>query len=440
MITLGVDAALVDPATMALLPLEPNNFSVFFHEYIHYLQNITTPAGYHSFRRALDLWSLFRETVDQSGVSQGSASLSQERSAWVSQLLEISEAFDGWVDSNLPDSFDVDSFTVDSVSSHPSELTLGAQTSRVTEVIVKGSARDPNGSADTYSYRFGTIAIMEGLAFELDQIMASGELGTNKPKHAAPAFPYHVLRKLIASQIPAADSLSIIRLGCLSLMSNDPAGALFDLSRFANENLATGLTLHESIDRIGAGQIVSLIEAVIAVDIPDHRSRFAKGTIGKAIAHVHELFETHLRARVQNLFLESLALTPEGRVDLGGVSTLLGSIPPCAVLQERSGSKHEPDRDLLWVSGDRQYSLRDELAVLHCALHFMLIHLDFDSILATRDVDKSHCPFYTCCSLPLRTANPKTCRQEPWKAFSWTGWTTSERCWYAAGVASSIGG
>src|SRR5690242_20263499 len=103
MISLGPNAAFVDRSTLAPLPLDATCVSVLFHEYLHYLQNITTPAGYHSFRRALEVWRLFRETVGPGGTSAGSASLTSERAEWVAQYLAVGDAFNGEVEVDLPD-------------------------------------------------------------------------------------------------------------------------------------------------------------------------------------------------------------------------------------------------------------------------------------------------------------------------------------------------
>jgi hypothetical protein len=437
MITLGQDAAFIDPSTLVPLPLDNDRVSILFHEYVHYLQNIATAAGYHSFRRALDGWRLFRETVGTDGSCAGSASLPPERAEWVAQYLAIGDMFDGDVDVDLPDTFVVDSFDIDEVNAVPVAMPIGTLTAHVTTVTFRGTARDPKGATEPYEYHFGTVAVMEGVAYELDQIVARGASGKGTPKYPSPPFPYHVLRKLITHHFPNADTRSVLRMGCLALMSNDPAGAISDLCRIAVEKLARGASLEEAIDQVDATQIHDLNDAIRSVDIPDHEHAFQGGTLGKGIAYVHGLFKEHLAARKYEPCLELAAVRSDERVDFDGVRKLFERIRPCMVLQQGRGSDSKLGRDLLWVNGDHGFNVRDELAVLHCALHFMSSHLGQDCFVESADAESSACPFYTCCSLPLRTKSPGICKRRPWKSFSWHGWPTTERCWYASAVASS---
>jgi hypothetical protein len=439
MITLGQDAAFIDLSTLAPLPLDNDRVSILFHEYVHYLQNIATAAGYHSFRRALDGWRLFRETVGTNGTCAGSVSLTPERAEWIAQYLAIGDMFDGDVDVDLPDTFVVDSFDIDNVDAVPTTMPIGALTTLVTTVTLKGSAADLMGANEPYEYHFGSVAVMEGVAYELDQIVGRGASGKGTPKYPSPPFPYHVLRKLISHHLTNADIRSILRMGCLALMSNDPAGALLDLCRAVGENLAREAGFEEAINKVDSSQIHALNDAIRTIDIPDHEQAFKGGPLGNAIAYINALFKEHLAARTHEPCLELEAVTSDGRVDLDGVRKLLERIAPCVVLQQGRGSDNELGRDLLWVSGDRGFDVRDELAVLHCVLHFMFSHLGQDCFVETAYAEPSACPFYTCCSLPLRTQSPGICKRRPWKAFSWHGRPTAERCWYASAVASSVG-
>jgi hypothetical protein len=440
-ITLGPEVPIVDATTLRLLPLDNDRLSVLFHEYAHYLQNIATPAGYHSFRKALDLWRLFKETVDPDGSSRGSDALAPEKADWVSQFLAITRAFDGQVEPDLPKHVEAVSFTIAGVARSALTFQLGPATSLISDVQLTGEIKDKAGSKLPFEYHLGAIAVMEGVAHELDQIVARGVTGSDSPTYQPPPFPYHVLRKFILHLLPAADTVTILRLGCLSLLSNDPAGALSDLCDFVGSKVAKKISFSAAMDDIfkTSTQIHALTDhAILAVDIPEHDSAFCNaGTLGLAVLHVNERFRRYLAARKINPFLELLALTENGNVDYDGIRRLFEQIPPCAVLQESTGSDNTLGRDLLWASDDSGFALRDEMAVLHSALHLMLSHLGKDSILETKYIDPCQCPFYTCCSLSLRRKNPGICKRKPWEAAHWPGWPDGERCWYGAAVLAS---
>ena len=272
MITLSPDHPIVDPTTFKLLPLNDDTISVVFHEYSHYLQNIATVAGYHSFRRSISLWRLFTETVGPEGTSKGSDSLTPERSEWVAQYLAIAGRFDGDDEVNLPKTLKIQSFRITGITRTPFEPRLGTGTVLLTQVILRGEVSGRTNAKMPFEYHFGTIAIMEGLAHELDQIVAFGVDGRRTLKYVAPPFPYHALRELVAYVLPGADPISILRLGCLSLMSNDPAGALMDLCELTAARISYGMPLAVAIDNVVetcSERIEALTDAVLAHDIPE---------------------------------------------------------------------------------------------------------------------------------------------------------------------------
>ena len=56
------DPPLINPATLAMRMDDAEDFSTFVHEYWHYLQNLTTVAGFSSFELYHDLAARFHAT------------------------------------------------------------------------------------------------------------------------------------------------------------------------------------------------------------------------------------------------------------------------------------------------------------------------------------------------------------------------------------------
>src|SRR5258708_30919327 len=139
LITLPAAFGIVNPSDLTLNELDNDQLSVLFHEYVHYLQNIATPAGFHSFHRALDLYRLFRETVNPDCTSAGSKVMPEERQIWVRQYLSLADAFDGEVEPewSAPD-FVPDSFAIEACETTVREMPLQSTFASVTEVIVTG--------------------------------------------------------------------------------------------------------------------------------------------------------------------------------------------------------------------------------------------------------------------------------------------------------------
>ncbi len=418
MITLGPKFHMVNASDLSPKDLDDDQLSILFHEYIHYLQNISTVAGYHGFRRYLDLWRLFAETVGEDGTSAGSDALSKTHQQWVFQYLAIAYEFDGEWEPDWPDGFDPNSFEIEDFEVIPHELPIGDQTALVSAVTLYGRAVQDSMTVEEFAFQIGEVSISEGIAYELDQIVAAGEQGGKTPKYPSPPFPYEILRKFCELRCPGIDTLSVIRLGCLSLLSNDPAGALADLCMLYAQGIQSS-SPESVIDRIhgNSTQIRELItDAILKTDIPQHDEEFqGHGSLSRAVKFIHGLFRRSLQRRLVDPFIELNALSRDSRVDRQRLNDLLVSIPPCTVRQEGRGSKHRISRDSLLNFGPLE-SADADLSVLHCAQHFLLAHLGPDRLLPSKKARSSPCPFYSCCSLAMRREASSNCKSRPWRA------------------------
>jgi hypothetical protein len=63
------------------------SFGYFFHEYTHYLHNISTASGIAAFINTIELWRCFRLTMNPAGYSSGSAAFPSDRKAYLADLL-----------------------------------------------------------------------------------------------------------------------------------------------------------------------------------------------------------------------------------------------------------------------------------------------------------------------------------------------------------------
>src|SRR4051794_3268904 len=66
-IQLPATTRIIDPSSLELLPDDPDALAVLIHEYWHYLQNLTTIAGFISFVLQQDFVSSFSSTVSPAG-------------------------------------------------------------------------------------------------------------------------------------------------------------------------------------------------------------------------------------------------------------------------------------------------------------------------------------------------------------------------------------
>src|SRR5262245_60682461 len=78
-IEMSAKHALVDPTGKPVEPIPADTFSTFIHEYIHYLQNVSTMSGFTGYHATQQLLALFSATIDRTGRSGGSARLSPKQ-------------------------------------------------------------------------------------------------------------------------------------------------------------------------------------------------------------------------------------------------------------------------------------------------------------------------------------------------------------------------
>jgi hypothetical protein len=77
----------------------------------------------------------------------------------------------------------------------------------------------------------------------------------------------------------------------------------------------------------------------------------------------------------------------------------------------------------------------DGLRIIHSMFHFLGCHRTREGFADNQNARHISCPFFTCCKLDLRKANPDICKKTPWEAADWSGWDTEKgACWYGTAV------
>lgn len=82
----------------------PDQIGFFFHEWVHYLHNVSTLQGLSAFVNLVHLWHAFRNTIGADGLSAGSAVLSHELALNIRQKVMFMAATRKRGQNNLPSS------------------------------------------------------------------------------------------------------------------------------------------------------------------------------------------------------------------------------------------------------------------------------------------------------------------------------------------------
>jgi hypothetical protein len=455
-IRLPADTAVIDPASLQLVQNDPEAVAVLIHEYWHYLQNLTTVAGFMSLLLQQDFARAFSETLVAAGdgTSVGSDAVGGHLPDQVEELTAILDAREGGLTVPNIDEGEVESFRVTGVHEDDYTLTRNGQPVPLRRVVLDVEAEMSDGSTQTGHLLFGQACVEEGVAYLVDRMVAANGVGAAAAENSPP-FPYWVLRELALTGSPVdLTAIEIASLGTLSLLTPDPAGNFLALRDDYAGARAAGRSIREALGgvwqqlRPGVEQFVGVI---VQHELPGLRAMHrGRGLMESAAEWLARQYTTALEQRLRDpLFdLEPFA---HNRLDRAALSRLLRTVLPCDVILGRTGDPHAVERDLIVAFGvpgltANGYGLSDILRTLESQVNFVLSHLGADSFLPSADVEQDRmtlpddevppCPFYSACGLQLRRDNAATCFRRPWRIFD-AG--RGANCWYGTAVACTLG-
>jgi len=441
-IEMSADRALVDASGNRVEPTPVETLSTFVHEYFHYLQNISTVSGFAAYHATQQLLAIFSHTVGATGESGGSGRLSAEL---VRRLRELADYLDLLEGDAGPEHDVLESIV--QVAAQRRELPFGNGVSRLSEVTVVCEVQTAQGPPERRSLQLGLCVIEEGLAYEIDRIVATAD--GEVPGGNAPTFPYFVLRRLGEHLAPGIDRFTLLACGVLSLLTNDPAGALVDALRDLGERHRQGAAISDAFAQVEealraprTGAINTILEDVEGL----RRMHARRGAAEDAMNHVCDIFSSLLARRLDDPLWDVRPFAAQ--LDKRRLTELLHSVEPCLVLQRLPDDDDDPDdgdrpqHDLMLAFGKvgeaAKEMTRRALPVLQCQLHYVDVHLDRDEFVPSAEVSPKHagCPFYRSCTLQLRRDHADVCKRSPWKIY---GLSAKETCWYGAAVAATLG-
>jgi len=435
-IRLGTEIRIVDQNGSPVPFPTPAAFGVFMHEYMHYLHNISTVCGLSGFMNTLELWRLFRRTIDPMGFSVGSSQLDGATQDHLERLLHVLAAGRGVGQPSLctvatPISVKILNATLeDKVEDHRGAL--------LSTFACDAEVRDDHGAADCCRIKIGIPEIMEAAAWLLERRLVSA-LTQYAAESAVPVFPYKLVSALAEHILPGIPEETILACILAAMQSSDPADGLQQILRSAKKATDEG---HNPLDAIRnvASEIVTTNESTLLQCLSQIEQEFAgNGIMAVAIRTILSAARDALARRRSNPFFE-IELVDDLSARRLSIDQLMTQLPSCAVLQRNVGPDHEPQRDLFAsfrpLNADDS-DPEDGLRVIHAIFDFMGRHTRKGSLMATASLSQRQCPFYTCCNLRLRTEEQSICLNAPWQAADWSGWNNQGRCWYGAAVQIS---
>jgi hypothetical protein len=432
LITLSPAVSLLDSAGNLVGFSNPLSFSYFFHEYVHYLHNISTVSGIGAFINTVELWRTFRITIDDTGLSEGSAALSRSQQDHLATLRAV---LNGTRGSNPPATNITNPTKLRINSIRPEAIAKSQQGDLVTVLICDAEVSD-SSNTESCVVQLGTLELLEGVAWLLEKRAAQAvdpTVAISEP----PVFPYRVVEAAIDHAVPGLSEEAIICCVLSALQSTDAPDAFLQLLDIAKTGVAqgdpVGALRRATVEALHQNQ--AQIESVFARLENEFNG---SGIFASTMQQVVGTARAALQRRLVDPFFE-FTLIEEMKTTPDAFANAIERIAPCASLQQRPGGDDDVMRDLLLTFAPQPKAggldIEAGQRVMHCIFHFIRCHRSREGFVQTSSAPSLPCPFYTCCNLQLRQSDPAICKCTPWKSADWHQWDAEKgACWYGTGV------
>ncbi|MFL9977638.1 hypothetical protein [Paraburkholderia graminis] len=339
---------------MVILPKEKNGargfanvrqISYFFHEWMHYLHNISTLHGVNAFVALAELWSAFRWTTDSLGISSGNICHASPELFQVEPLMQILAAARKSMAVQLPASAAPDNVTATSFVEHGA-LEDGGATHLNISVLIANEAGEQTGA----SIALGPGEILESVAFLLEKrfLARLAQQQVDQPR----VVPYHVLTIFARYFAPSLTEEDVLLCGLASLQSTSPAPDLLVIlkecesvepdsdkrRRYLTNRVIKQMKMRESQYRA-------------SLDRLDAMFPYSK-SMGRAVNETVAYMRRNLEMRKLRPFFELDFIDDMYSAGAHGFHALMDRLMAnhgiCAGRQEHIGSVDEIGRDLLF--------------------------------------------------------------------------------------------
>jgi hypothetical protein len=435
LIRLTPDARLFDYDDPEYQPT-PAVIGFFFHEYIHYLHNISTVSGVVTFINTIDLWRWFRSTFNSELISRGPESLAVESKERLGALVTYLDAVRRDGSPKLKYILNPKSLRITSAKLQSAASQAPQSAEPLLHVIVcDAHVFDHDDNDEQCVLQVGTLEILECAAWLLEKRIVLA-LDATATLNMPPTFPNRVVEALAAFLEPSLSEEAVLACALAALQSSDAPEALLHVLRIAGRASRDGknplLELRKNVFENLASCRSQLDDQLQKLDQEFNGTNAFAVSVRRVVGFAREVFN---RRAMEPFFefdlVSKVAAKPNGFVEV------LREIVPCAVVQERRGDGESLQRDFLFsfqpAQSNQAIDPEAALRVVHSAFHFMSVHRVRQGFAATSEVGQRKCPFFTCCDLQLRQQEPNICRETPWLSAGWKRWDSAS-CWYGSGV------
>lgn len=408
----------------------------FFHEWLHYLHNVSTVHGLSAYANLVSLWSDFRHTTNETGVSSGSVALSTERALQVRQKQRYLKLTRTERTQKIPQKVVYHDFCIKEFSE--SEEKIEGTGVVITNIRCVVTIEEFGKPSIELNIEIGTHEILESAAWMLESkhCLALGSIATNPP-----VSPYQIVRKLAQHHIPDISDEVVIACLLCSLQDSNPPALLIDAFNVTKAAMEANMS-PLAILKCYANETLSKHDAWIEKYLLQiENTFFVDEAMALAVKSTASTFRKNFCERMHDPFLE-FGLIDVLKVNPAFMDNIIRQFGACALIQKRPGEIQQVQRDLIYefaILGPTNPELQFGWRMMHSSFRYVTLHTSPDGFFATSDIEQNEsskrCPFFTACDLKLRIESPEICAHTPWRTASMP--ESEERaCWYRAGVVA----
>lgn len=278
---------------------------------------------------------------------------------------------------------------------------------------------------------FGKYFIYEGLAYELDRIVDMQVKGLAKINDESRGTEYTVMRKLALYLFPEIEKNAYLCIGSMALQYVDCGRAFINMISRLKDNFVADTSQADTI-RIMKQETSELLNS----KRDDFRNAqeeyknifFKRKSLSKAFSFLTEKMKMLYDERIINPTFEIDYVFANRHADLLAIANI------CDYMYLFTDND-DYMRDFLGTSMDQDISL---------ALKALLAYDDYYKAHLIHKTSKVEltghmCPFFRCCNLELRKSHSEKCKTKPWRIFEVSASTDNQYCWYGQGVLETKG-
>jgi len=416
--------------------IAPELLSPFTHEYLHYIHNISTIEGIRAFISIVKLMNFIPELIGEDLSLSGNLSDAQlnQYHATIREFLD--HRGDCKIDKNVI------------LGNAPTIRVVDVRRSNDSVCLdVDFDVMTQTGLPQTAKYRFGGVALMEGIAYELDRLVELGPNADSNSGDNASPFPYLVLRRVGCALAGSIHRCTLVSLAILALQTKSPAHCFQEFCKRYREALPTPEGSPPPAEKVKEflniliddtkGNREDAFDALL-VPLEEIKNKLSgRGPVGAGFTFVIDTIHTAIERR-KLLPLFEMEPFKYNRVNVKELSDLFASLLPCDVIQRRA-PEHTP-KDVLISFGREnqvveQYTYSLGVRALDAAIKFTFHHIRPERMLDTQTAGHLECPFFHCCDLPFRKESETECGMKPWALYAkYPG----NACWMVSGILGTF--